>query len=100
MSERDEGQAKEAMPPQQAQQVQPQAASGAGGELRAPLPLFLGDGKGKPDSRTRRRVPELDEARFAAGVVRFYEAVLREPIPAKMLRLIDELARQEQERER
>ncbi|MGO9459258.1 MAG: hypothetical protein ACLP1W_03880 [Rhodomicrobium sp.] len=40
-------------------------------------------------------MPGPDEARFTAGIVRFYEAVLKEPIPEKMLRLIDEIAKQE-----
>jgi hypothetical protein len=39
----------------------------------------------------------LDEARFTAGIVRFYEAVIKEPIPEKMLRLIEEIAKREQE---
>ncbi len=39
----------------------------------------------------------LDEARFTAGIVRFYEAVLKEPIPAKMLRLVEEIAKRERE---
>ncbi len=37
----------------------------------------------------------LDRARFTAGVVRFYGAILKKPIPEKMLRLIDEIEKQE-----
>lgn len=50
----------------------------------------------------RRRYPAgaktkngLDEARFTAGIVQFYEAVLKEPVPAKMLRLVEEIAKRE-----
>jgi hypothetical protein len=39
--------------------------------------------------------PELDDARFTAGVVKLYEALLKEPIPEKMLRLVEELSKQE-----
>lgn len=37
----------------------------------------------------------VDEARFTAGIARFYEAVLKEPIPEKMLRLVEEIAKRE-----
>ena len=39
----------------------------------------------------------LDDARFTAGVVKLYETLLKEPIPDEMLRLIDELGKQERE---
>ena len=37
----------------------------------------------------------LDEARFAAGVVKLYETLLKEAIPEEMLRLVDQLGKQE-----
>ena len=37
----------------------------------------------------------IDEARFTAGVVKLYEALLKEPVPDEMLRLIDQLGQQE-----
>ena len=37
----------------------------------------------------------LDEARFTAGIVKFYEAVLNEPIPGNMLGLVEEIAKRE-----
>ncbi len=37
----------------------------------------------------------LDGARFTAGMVRFYDAIFNESAPEKMLRLIDEIAKQE-----
>ena len=37
----------------------------------------------------------VHEARFTAGIVRFYEAVLNEPIPGKMLRMVEEIAKRE-----
>jgi hypothetical protein len=39
----------------------------------------------------------LDEARFTAGVVKLYEALLKEPIPQEMLRLVGQLDKQERE---
>ncbi|SRR5258706_11804223 len=39
----------------------------------------------------------LDEARFTAGVVKLYEAVLKEPIPEEMLRLISQIGKQERQ---
>ena len=42
-----------------------------------------------------KRTPILDHARFAAGVISLYEAVLSEPIPERMLRLIEEIGKQE-----
>ncbi len=39
----------------------------------------------------------VDEARFTAGVVKLYEALLKEPIPREMLRLVDQLGKQERE---
>lgn len=37
----------------------------------------------------------LDEARFTAGIVQFYEALLKEPVPEKMLRLVEQIAKRE-----
>ncbi len=37
----------------------------------------------------------FDEGRFTAGVVKLYEALLKEPIPEDMLRLVDQLGKQE-----
>ena len=37
----------------------------------------------------------LDNARFAAGVVKLYEALLKEPVPEEMLRLVKEIGEQE-----
>jgi hypothetical protein len=39
----------------------------------------------------------FDHARFAAGIVGLHGAVIREPIPEKMLRLIEDLSRQERQ---
>jgi hypothetical protein len=43
----------------------------------------------------KSRTSILDHARFTVGVVNLYEAVLSEPIPESMLRLIDEIGKQE-----
>ncbi len=37
----------------------------------------------------------FDEGRFTAGVVKLYEALLKQPIPEDMLRLVDQLGKQE-----
>jgi hypothetical protein len=39
--------------------------------------------------------PVLDHARFTAGIIDLYEAVLSEPVPQRMLRLIEEIGKQE-----
>ncbi len=39
--------------------------------------------------------PAVDDARFTAGIVRFYETLLNEPVPGKMLKLVEELAKRE-----
>ncbi len=65
----------------------------------ASLPPGLFDGRGGgPRSTPPAGRAVLDEARFTAGIVRFYEAVLNEPVPAEMLRLVEEIAKQERER--
>jgi hypothetical protein len=46
-----------------------------------------GDGAG--------RKAAIDDARFTAGVVKLYEALLKEPIPKEMLQLIDQIGKQE-----
>jgi hypothetical protein len=46
-------------------------------------------------AETKGRTVVLDNARFTAGVVGLYEAILSEPIPDKMLRLIEEIGKQE-----
>jgi hypothetical protein len=43
----------------------------------------------------RRRPQVLDHARFTAGIISLYEAVLNEPIPENMFRLIEEIGKQE-----
>ncbi|MGO8952591.1 MAG: hypothetical protein ACLPWS_07340 [Rhodomicrobium sp.] len=99
MHECDEGKDKASQPTKQTQQQQPaQGTQDEGLALRAgSLPHSLLEGR-KPKVREQppgKRMPGPDEARFTAGIVRFYEAVLKEPIPEKMLRLIDEIAKQE-----
>ncbi len=53
-----------------------------------------GDG-GEPTSDGQDGGAALDDARFTAGVVKLYEALLKEPVPEEMLRLIDKLGKQE-----
>jgi hypothetical protein len=49
----------------------------------------------RPRAGARRRAPALDRARFTAGIVSLYEAVLSEPIPERMLLLLEEIGKQE-----
>ncbi len=92
--------AQEPQPVQQAQQPQP-VQDAQNEELGGPAASLSGllDGKKeKPEEQAAsRRAPELNQARFNAGVVRFYEAILKEPIPEKMLRLIAELGKRERQ---
>jgi hypothetical protein len=99
MHECDEGEDKASSPAKQTQQPQPaQGTQDEGCALQAgSLAHSLLDGS-EPKARESppgKRNPGPDEARFTAGIVRFYEAVLKEPVPEKMLRLIDEIAKQE-----
>ena len=60
------------------------------------LPAEVLDGRGgKRRAKPPAKEAELDEARFTAGIVQLYETVLKEPIPEKMLRLIEEIAKRE-----
>lgn len=60
-----------------------------------PFAIGLGQPIGPDTGGTAEQAPAFDRARFSAGVVRFYEAVLKEPVPGKMLRLIEEIAMRE-----
>jgi hypothetical protein len=109
MSECDDSVDKSALPSEQAQPPQP-TQSGNDRELAARGGLLAGDivdstimGSAITDSKrtdrqravARKRTPVLDYARFSAGIVSLYEAVLSEPIPEKMLRLVEEIGKQE-----
>jgi hypothetical protein len=97
MKERQKGGEKRRL--QQAQQPQPvqivsdEALGARAGSLTG---LLEKKKNRKPDSLGREGEPKLDQVRFTAGIVRFYEALLKEPIPEKMLRLIEEIAMREQ----
>ncbi len=100
MHECDESEDKPAVPAQQQQQPQPvQAARDEGLAARAGSlakgVLDRGERTPEGNEASAGRQP-FDEARFNAGIVRFYEAVLKEPIPEKMLRLVSEIANREQ----
>ncbi len=96
MNETDRDEDKRMAPAQQAQQPQPvRGAEGQGWPADADAAL----GKANLDGaslaiglREGKQNPALDEARFTAGVVELYGTILKEPVPEKMLRLIDQLA--------
>jgi hypothetical protein len=80
---------------QQHRTVQGSAHEGLAARARS-LPEEVLDGRRRKRPAGAAAVQGgLDEARFTAGIVRFYEAVLNEPIPEKMLRLIEEIAKRE-----
>ena len=82
--------------PSQTQQPQPAAgAEEARAACAGPFAIGLGQPIGPDTGGTAEQAPAFDRARFSAGVVRFYEAVLKEPVPGKMLRLIEEIAMRE-----
>ena len=78
--------------PQPVQSAKDEGRSPRAGSLAGEMLTAGKKPQGKEDGKEG-----VDEARFTAGIVRFYEALLREPIPEKMLRLIDEIARRERE---
>ncbi len=98
MNESEEGTDKSRVPAQQTHQTQlVQSVENEGQAVQA------GSSREEIDSAKKTGLPEtlieevsaFDNARFTAGVVSFYEALLKEPVPEKMLRLIDEIAKQE-----
>ncbi len=105
MNESDMSEGKTRVPAHQAQQPQPaaslkdqtqklqiRAASENPGKNRA---SGLGSGQSAPKSGDGSSNHAIDDARFAAGVVKLYEALLKEPIPEEMLRLVNEIGKQE-----
>ena len=111
MNERNKGEEERRAPAQQAQQPQP--SKGLNDQVQSAHLLSkntdkitekAGQGSAAAPGRKRRRRSEkhesiadaaFDEGRFTAGVVKLYEALLKEPIPEDMLRLVDQLGKQE-----
>jgi len=115
MNERDKSEGKRHVPAQQAQQPQPSKAlndhiqpshvdnvlekAGKISELSRKDRLSdPGGGVGsEPENASAAGGAAVDGARFTAGVVKLYEALLKEPVPEEMLRLIDQIGQQERE---
>jgi hypothetical protein len=115
MNERDRSEGETRVSAQQAQQPQPSKA--LNDHIQSPHNRTVSDrpniiseieGKdqlldprdsagGEPQKGVAAAGGALDEARFTAGVVKLYEALLKEPIPQEMLRLVDQLGKQERE---
>ena len=115
MNERDRSEGETRVPAQQAQQPQP--SKPLNDHIQSPLkpagsekPDIISEMAGKDQLVNPRESAggeqqkadsaaggALDEARFTAGVVKLYEALLKEPIPQEMLRLVGQLDRQERE---
>lgn len=109
MNESDTSEPKTRGPAQQAHQPQPVQApndlSQAPHNAHDIMEKFRNDkdkASGRPYNATGRGdvAPEaaVDDARFAAGVVKLYEALLKEPIPEDMLRLVEKIGKQERKR--
>ncbi len=99
MNESDTSEPKTRKPAQQAHQPQPvpaphnaHAFPGKSGKDEDRASCRRGDETGGGDAAPRA---PLDDARFAAGVVKLYEALLKEPIPEDMLRLVEKIGKQE-----
>ncbi len=77
---------------------QPQQAEPASGSIDGTLATLSerpGEVKADGGAQDDAASAALDDARFTAGVVKLYEALLKEPIPERMLRLVEELGKQE-----
>ena len=114
MNEEPKSEGGKAAPAQQAQQPQPskplndnvpspplRSLSGRAGEKSETdrnWPPIPGENMGSDLNKAGHEAgAALDEARFTAGVVKLYEALLKEPIPEEMLRLVDKLGKRERE---
>jgi hypothetical protein len=99
MRECDDGASKTALPARRAQLWQP-FLNGNDREPVVHSHSFLGvpmraEKMTRLSADVRKQMPDLDPARFTAGLIGLYEAVLSEPVPQRMLRLIEEIGRQE-----
>lgn len=108
MDERDKSEGQRPLPAQQAHQPQPTATmndhqiqkvqmhsvSDVSERPSKDQPMTRGQDS-EPNSDGAAAGAALDDARFTAGVVKLYEALLKEPVPEEMLRLIDQLGKQE-----
>ena len=99
MSECNKGEDKTSLPAQQTEQPQPLTGIQNDGWGARAGSLFSGIVEGEKQrglgGNAVSQTADPGQARFTAGVVHFYEAILKEPIPERMLRLIEEIARQE-----
>jgi hypothetical protein len=84
-----------AQEPRQHRTIQGSPHEGLAARARSLPEEVLDGGRRKRRAGAASAKGGLDEARFTAGIVRFYEAVLNEPIPEKMLSLIGEIAKRE-----
>ena len=115
MNERDKSEEERHVPAQQAQQPQPSKALNDHIQPRHVDSVLEKTGKiseisrkdrlsdpggsvgSEPENASAAAGAGLDDARFTVGVVKLYEALLKEPIPEEMLRLIDQIGKQERE---
>lgn len=97
MNDSDMGEEQTRQPAQQAQQPQP----ATGSKDQRPTALASPDNSSNAWSSLARKDENgaegapWDDARFTAGVVKLYEALLKEPIPEEMLKLVDQIGKQE-----
>jgi hypothetical protein len=111
MNERNKGEGERRAPAQQAQQPQPSEVLNDQFQSarlllentdkiteKADKDQLLhpgGSAGGEAENSSPMAGAAIDQGRFTAGVVKLYEALLKEPIPEDMLRLVDQLGKQE-----
>ena len=99
MNERDNGVNKTAPPTERAKPSQPVQRGRDQEPVVRSRPLhgvLIGTREMRRQSTGAGKLaPVLDHARFTAGIISLYEAVLSEPVPKRMLRLIEEIGKQE-----
>jgi hypothetical protein len=99
MNERDDGVNNTALPTERAQPWQPIQRGSDQEPVEHSRPLqgvLIEAGKmRRQKDEAGTQAPVLDHARFTAGIIGLYEAVLSEPVPQTMLRLIEEIGKQE-----
>jgi hypothetical protein len=99
MNEVDKEQSDTRGPLQQAQQPQPPALHDNEGIPPANILPNNTRNTAVPlaENASSAEMSAFDDARFTADVIKLYEAVLKEPIPADMLNLVDKLGKQERQ---
>jgi hypothetical protein len=99
VNERDDGVNKTALPTEWAQPSQPIHRGSDQEPVVHSSPFYgvLMDTEKMKCQKAGAKKPAfvLDHARFNAGIINLYETVLSEPVPKRMLRLVEEIGKRE-----